>query len=78
LELEDERFALVLLDFDLYQPPSRAFRYFYPRLVDFNSPVPDRATSRAAGDFLAHKAEALIEIPDQWGSGVFRKSRLDS
>ena len=79
--LEEERFALVMLDFDLYQSALEAFRFFYSRLVpggyfflhDFNSPESDRAISRAAAEFLADKPEQLVEIPDQWGSAVFRK-----
>jgi hypothetical protein len=28
---------------------------------------------RAASEFLEDKPELLFEIPDQWGSAVFRK-----
>lgn len=81
--LEEERFALVMLDFDLYQPALEAFRFFYPRLVsggyfimhDFNSPESDYAISRAANEFLQDKPESLIEIPDEWGSALFRKAQ---
>lgn len=82
--LEEERFALVMLDFDLYKSALDVFRFFYPRLVpggyffmhDFNNPESDRAISRAATEFLADKPERLIEIPDEWGSALFRKCRL--
>jgi len=81
LGIEDERFALVMLDFDLYKSALAAFQFFYPRLVrggyffmhDFNSPESDYAISRAANEFLADKSELLVEIPDEWGSAVFRK-----
>lgn len=81
--LEEERFALVMLDFDLYQPAHDALRFFYPRLVpggyfimhDFNSPESNCAISRAANEFLHDKPEMLIEIPDEWGSALFRKVR---
>jgi O-methyltransferase len=81
--LEDEQFALVMLDCDLYQPAMDGLQFFYPRLVpggyfflhDFNSPESDHAISRAASEFLADKPEPLIEIPDHWGSAVFRKTR---
>jgi O-methyltransferase len=43
---------------------------------DFNNPESDRAISRAATEFLADKPERLIEIPDEWGSALFRKCRL--
>jgi O-methyltransferase len=80
--LEQERFALVMLDFDLYRSAMDAFKFFYPRMVpggyfflhDFNSPESDHAISRAASEFLADKPELLVEIPDQWGSAVFRKT----
>jgi O-methyltransferase len=79
--LEEERFALVMLDFDLYKSAVEAFKFFYPRLVsggyffmhDFNSPESERAISRAAAEFLQDKPEMLVEIPDEWGSAVFRK-----
>jgi len=85
--LENERFALVMLDFDLYRSAVDALQFFYPRLVpggyffmhDFNSPESDHAISRAASEFLRGKPELLIEIPDEWGSVVFRKiGRLHS
>jgi O-methyltransferase len=79
--LEQEQFAFVLLDFDLYRPAADALAFFYPRLVrggyffmhDFNSPESERAISRAAREFLADKPELLLEIPDRYGSAVFRK-----
>ena len=80
--LEDERFALVMLDFDLYQSAIDAFHFFYPRLVpgayfflhDYNNPESNYGISRAAHEFLAGKPERLVEIPDVWGSAVFRKT----
>lgn len=80
-DLESERFALVMLDFDLYQSAVEAFHFFYPRLVtggyffmhDFNSPESGGAIARAAHEFLLDKPEMLIELPDEWGSAVFRK-----
>jgi len=81
--LEDERFSLVVIDCDLYQPAVEGLRFFYPRLTaggylflhDFNSPESDHAIARATSEFLADKPESLIEIPDEWGSAVFRKCR---
>ena len=80
--LENETFAFVLLDFDLYESAMEGLRFFYPRLMrgayfflhDFNSPESQRAISRAASEFLADKSELLIEIPDIFGSAVFRKT----
>lgn len=79
--LEQERFALVMLDFDLYQSACDAFSFFYPRLVsggyffmhDFNSAESNYAISRAAAEFLSDKPEKVVELPDEWGTAVFRK-----
>ena len=79
--LEDEKFALVMLDVDLYKPALEVFRFFYPRMVrggyfflhDYNSPESDHGISRAAHEYLADKPELLVEIPDYCGSAVFRK-----
>ncbi len=81
--LEDERFALVMLDCDLYQSALAGLRFFYPRLIaggyfflhDYNSSESEHAIMRAASEFLEDKPELLFEIPDQWGSAVFRKLR---
>lgn len=79
--LEDEHFALVMLDVDLYLPALDVLRFFYPRMVrggyffmhDFNFPESDMAISRAAHEFLADKPELLIETADYHGSVMFRK-----
>ena len=80
--LESERFALVMIDLDLYKPTVAALEFFYPRLEsggyaflhDYNSPESDHAVRRALDPFLAGQTEHLIELPDRWGSVVFRKS----
>jgi len=79
--LESERFALVMLDVDLYRPALEVLRFFYPRMVrggyffmhDFNSPESERGISQAAREFLADKPELLVEIPDYHGSALFRR-----
>jgi O-methyltransferase len=79
--LEREMFALVMLDCDLYRTSLAALAFFYPRMKrggyffmhDFNSPESDHGVSRAAADFMADKAELLTEVPDQFGSALFRK-----
>ncbi len=81
--MEDERFALVMLDCDIYQTAAEGLRFFYPRLApggyfflhDFNSPESDHAIAQAVAAFLEDKPEEPIEIPDEWGSAVFRKQR---
>lgn len=79
--LEDEQFSLVMLDCDLYQSALAGLDFFYPRLVtggyffphDYNSSESEHAIMRAVSEFLEDKPELLLEIPDQWGSAVFRK-----
>jgi O-methyltransferase len=79
--LEEERFAFVMLDVDMYRPSLEVFRFFYPRMVrggyffmhDYNSPESEGAVSRAAAEFMGDKPELLVEIPDYFGSALFRK-----
>ena len=79
--LEQRVFAFVLLDLDVYAPTRAGLEFFYPRLAsggycfvhDFNSPESNRACRRALTEFLAGRPERVIELPDTWGSAVFRK-----
>ena len=79
--LEDRQFAFVLLDLDVHAPTAAGLAFFYPRLTpggycfvhDFNSPESNSACRRALIEFLADKPERILEIPDRWGSAVFRK-----
>lgn len=79
--LEDERFSFVMLDADMYAPTLAGLEFFYDRVErggyvvahDYTSGESDRAVSRAFDLFLADKPEKVIEIPDAWGSVLFRK-----
>ena len=79
--LEHESFAFVMLDVDLYLPAVSVFDFFYPRLVrggyffmhDYNSPESDYAIQRACTAFMQDKPELVIDLPDLFGSAVFRK-----
>jgi O-methyltransferase len=79
--LEDERFAFVHLDLDLYNPTINSLKYFYPRLTnggylvihDYNSRIANQACKRAVDEFMREKPERIIEIPDRWGTILFRK-----
>lgn len=79
--LENEKFAFVMSDVDMYQPSLEVLRFFYPRLVrggyffmhDYNSPESEHAVSRAAHEFMMDKPELLVEISDYSGSALFRK-----
>lgn len=81
--LEEKQYAFVLLDLDLYKPTLEGLKYFYPRLApggyimlhDFNSPESDHATQRAVTEFMQNGLkEQILDIPDRWGSAVFRKT----
>lgn len=79
--LEQERFALVVLDMDLYKPTLAGMEFFYPRLHrggylfihDYTSPESASACSRAVDEFLRDKPECVIELADIWGSAMIRK-----
>ncbi|MEM1116497.1 MAG: TylF/MycF/NovP-related O-methyltransferase [Bacteroidota bacterium] len=79
--LEDERFAFVLLDMDLRGPTAAALEFFYSRLStggylfvhDYNNPESDYGCRKALDAFLQDKPEPIVELPDIWGSAVFRK-----
>ena len=79
--LEDERFAFVLLDLDLYDPTRASLEFFYPRIEpggylvmhDYNNSESDWACKRAFDDFLADKPEAIVELGDVWGSALIRR-----
>lgn len=79
--LENEQFAFVMLDADLYTPTMAGLQFFYPRLVaggylfahDYNSPESNWGVSRAVNEFLAGRPERPVAIPDKWGSVIIRK-----
>jgi O-methyltransferase len=80
--LEDERFAFVLLDLDLYDPTYASLEFFYPRMSpgaylvvhDYNNAESDWACRRALDGFLADKPERLVELGDVWGSALIRRA----
>ncbi len=81
LKWQDERFALVVLDADLYNPTLAGLEFFYPRLAaegylfihDYNADESDHAVSKAVNAFFQDKPESWIEIADEGGSIVIRK-----
>jgi len=74
LDLQDEIFALVNLDLDLYIPTKAALEFFYPRLSpggliiihDYNPKW--EGICKAVDEFLTGKPESLVVIPDTDGS----------
>lgn len=79
--LEDEKFAFVHLDVDLYNPTLAGLEFFYPRMPrggyifvhDYNNPESNRGVSQAVELFFKDKIESVIELPDAGGSVVVRK-----
>lgn len=79
--LENERFALVLIDFDKYESTLSALKFFYPLVNrggfifvhDYSNPESNWACSRALNEFLSDKSEKPILIPDAWGTAILRK-----
>lgn len=80
--LEHEIFSFVLIDVDLYIPTYQGLEFFYPRMAsggyilihDYNNPQEsERAVFRAVDEFMKDKPEKIIEIPDRFGSVIFRK-----
>ncbi len=80
--LEGETFALVVLDLDLFAPTRAGIEFFYPRLArgayvfahDYTSPESNSAVLRAVSEAMAGRVERVVELPDVWGSAVFRKT----
>jgi hypothetical protein len=80
--LEQERFAFVLIDLDLFSPTLASLRFFYPRLSpagyivvhDYNNPESDWGCKRALDTFTAEIPERPVELADIWGSAMLRKS----
>ncbi|MFC2102108.1 TylF/MycF/NovP-related O-methyltransferase, partial [Bacteroidota bacterium] len=71
---DDETFALVNIDADLYKPTKAGLDYFYPRMVgggvilvhDYNPKW--QGVIRAADDFLHTIPEVPVLIPDRDGT----------
>jgi O-methyltransferase len=77
---DDNPFALVHIDCNLYLPFKAALEYFWPRLAAGGFLVMhDYASLRWAGveaavdEFFADKAETIVPIPDVFGTAVARK-----
>jgi O-methyltransferase len=79
--LENERYAFVMCDVDLYAPTLAFLRFFYPKVTkggyfmlhDYNCPESNMAVSKAVDEFMKNKEETLVDVPDMFGSVLFRK-----
>ena len=78
--LENESFALVNIDADLYVPTIEALRFFYPRLVedaviivhDYNHNW--KGVNKALDEFMPTIPESLFELSDWQGSAMIIKN----
>ena len=78
---QDEIFALVNLDLDLYVPTKAALEFFYPRLSpggviiihDYNPKW--EGICKAVDEFLTGKPESLVVIPDTDGTCMLIRNR---
>jgi len=78
--LENERFAFVNIDADLYTPTKEALNFFYPRLSkggvillhDYNHNWD--GVNKAVNEFLPEIPESLIELSDWQGSAMIIKN----
>jgi len=81
LGLENESFALVNMDADLYNPTKAGLEFFYPRLApggviivhDYNPDWP--GIMKAVDDFATTIPEPPIVLPDQDSSVMIFKSK---
>lgn len=77
--LEDERFAFVSLDMDLYIPILAGLEFFYPRMNpggyifihDFRGGLP--GVTRAVEEFCRKENIGIVVLPDEWGTAVLSK-----
>jgi len=81
-DVTEEKYALVHLDADLYQPTLAALNYFYPKLSpggviiihDYNHTWD--GIKKAVDEFVVSIPESLIEINDWQGSVMIVKNRI--
>ncbi|HET9236344.1 MAG TPA: TylF/MycF/NovP-related O-methyltransferase [Oligoflexus sp.] len=79
---ENETFALVHLDADLYGPTLAGLEYFYERMPKGGTMIVHDYSSgawpgikRAVDEFLTDKPETLVRIPDKSGTVIFKKAQ---
>jgi O-methyltransferase len=79
--LENETFAFVHIDADLYQSTMDALTFFYPRLKPGGAIVIHDynhnwiGVTKAVDEFCSTIPEEVVEMPDQLGSVVLIKNR---
>lgn len=78
--IDEERYAFVHIDADLYQSTKDALEYFYPRLAqggvivvhDYNHDW--EGATKAVDQFEKHIPEFFVELPDMYGSVLLIKN----
>jgi O-methyltransferase len=79
--LENETFAFVSIDVDLYKPTLAGLQFFYHRLAaggvimvhDYNHNW--EGTKRAVDEFITSIPEGLVELPDWQGTALIIKNK---
>jgi O-methyltransferase len=71
-EVENEKFAFVHIDVDLYQPIKDSLEFFYPRMIKGGIIVLDDyganyfpGAKKAVDEFLADKEDFFLSLPSQ-------------
>ena len=81
--LEDEQFAFVLLDLDLYDPTLASLEFFYPRIPPGGYLVHARlqqpgvrlgVQARVRRVPRATSPSSVVELGDMWGSALIRRA----
>lgn len=81
-DVNEEQFALVLLDLDLCELTRGSLEFFYPRLSagaylivhDYSNEESDWACKRAFDGFSADKPERLVKLGDVRGSALIGRA----
>ena len=73
--LENEIFAFVMLDVDLYSPTLSGLNFFYNRLsaggyIFIHDYSNGHEVYKAVNKFMDDKREGIICLPDTWGSAI--------
>jgi len=79
--LENERFAFISIDADLYKPTLEGLQFFYKHLLpegvilihDYNHNWD--GVKKAVNEFIATIPECIVEIPDWQGSALIIKNK---
>lgn len=80
--LENEIFAFVMLDVDLYAPTLSGLNFFYNRLspggyIFIHDYSDGHEVYKAVNEVMADKPEGIVCLPDTWGSAIICKNRAE-